>query len=170
VDSHSTYRRLLAMLDAAARPYRLIDHPAEGHTGRASELRGHPLAQAAKCIVVGVRVPRHRRARNVLAVVPGTAQVDLGTIRDVAGGTRAGLAARDLAERLTGCAVGSIVPFHLLPTDLELIADPWLMAEPVLYFNAARLDRSIALRTTDYLELAQPRLEPIAVVPEGRSR
>jgi Ala-tRNA(Pro) deacylase len=31
-----------------------------------------------------------------------------------------------------------------------------------LYFNAARLDRSMALKTSDYLALSKPRLEPIA--------
>jgi hypothetical protein len=33
-----------------------------------------------------------------------------------------------------------------------------------LYFNAARLDRSMALKTSDYVALAKPRLERIAAL------
>jgi hypothetical protein len=33
-----------------------------------------------------------------------------------------------------------------------------------LFFNAARLDRSIVLRTDQYVALAHPRLAPITVV------
>ena len=54
-----------------------------------------------------------------------------------------------------------MLPFAFHP-DLALIADPALQAHAEIFFNAARLDRSIALRTADYLRLAAPRLEAIA--------
>jgi Ala-tRNA(Pro) deacylase len=41
------------------------------------------------------------------------------------------------------------------------VADPGLLAHPEIYFNAARLDRSLALATRDYLRLANPHLHPI---------
>jgi Ala-tRNA(Pro) deacylase len=40
--------------------------------------------------------------------------------------------------------------------------DPALLEDDELYFNAARLDRSMALRTSDYVALARPRVERIA--------
>jgi Ala-tRNA(Pro) deacylase len=43
-----------------------------------------------------------------------------------------------------------------------LLVDPRLLEHEELYFNAARLDRSMALRTSDYVKLAKPRLERIA--------
>ncbi len=42
------------------------------------------------------------------------------------------------------------------------MADPALTEQPELFFDAARLDRSVALATSDYLALAGPRVEPIA--------
>jgi hypothetical protein len=45
--------------------------------------------------------------------------------------------------------------------ELELIVDPSLLENDELYFNAARLDRSMILKTTDYVTLAKPRLERI---------
>jgi Ala-tRNA(Pro) deacylase len=67
----------------------------------------------------------------------------------------------DKAEQLAGSVAGTILPFSYDPR-LELVADPGLLSVPELYFNAARLDRSIALSTEDYVRLATPRLVPIA--------
>ena len=55
---------------------------------------------------------------------------------------------------------GTILPFSFHP-ELELIVDPGLLKHPEIYFNAARLDRSLALNTEDYVRLAEPRILPI---------
>ena len=54
-------------------------------------------------------------------------------------------------------------PALLLQPELELIVDPSLLENDELYFNAARLDRLMVLKTTDYVALANPRLERIVV-------
>lgn len=43
----------------------------------------------------------------------------------------------------------------------RLIADPALLDHGELYFNAGRLDRSVALASDDYVRLARPRLARI---------
>ena len=70
--------------------------------------------------------------------------------------------ATDVAERVAGSVAGTVLPFAFHP-DLILIADPSIASHDELFFNAARLDRSMALRTSDYLALAKPRLERIAL-------
>ncbi|MFG2822955.1 YbaK/EbsC family protein [Kitasatospora sp. NPDC048365] len=144
----------------AGAPHRVIDHPAEGRTDLASALRGHPLGQAAKCIVTRVKLPG-RAVRYGLAVVRGDHRVDLGAVGRILGGTKAGFADAGTAERLTGCVSGTVVPFSFHP-ELRLLADPGLLDQEEIYFNAARLDRSIALPTAAYRRLADPRVEPIA--------
>jgi Ala-tRNA(Pro) deacylase len=54
-----------------------------------------------------------------------------------------------------------VLPFAFNP-ELELVVDPSLLQNDELYFNAARLDRSMVLKTCDYVALAKPRLERIA--------
>jgi dihydropteroate synthase len=54
----------------------------------------------------------------------------------------------------------AILPFSFSP-ELELITDPSLLADEEIFFNAARLDRSLALNAADYAAIAQPRLESI---------
>ena len=153
---------LIGLLDRHGVRYRLIEHAPEGRTVVASRLRGHPLRKAAKCMVVSVDSGR----RYALTVVPGEHRVDLDAVARATGGHRGRLAPRETAEQLTGCVRGSIVPFALRAGGLEVLADPWLIEQDELFFNAGCLDRSIALRTSDYLEIARPRLEPVAL-PTG---
>jgi Ala-tRNA(Pro) deacylase len=154
------YDRLIADLDAAGARYRLIDHPPEGRTDLVSALRGHDVAHAAKCLIVMVKLGK-KRTRHVLAVIPGDARLDLAAVRTLLGGTYAAFASRDKAEELAGSVSGTVLPFAY-HADLELVADPALLAAPELFFNAARLDRSVALSTEDYVRLAAPRVAAVA--------
>lgn len=162
----SAYERLMATLDAAGARYRVIEHPPEGRTIEASAHRGHPVGQAAKCLVVMVKIGK-RTSRYFLAVVPGDARVDLAALKALAGGTYVAFASTDRAETLAGSETGTILPFSSHP-DLHLVADPGLLEHDEIFFNAARLDRSLALATKDYLRLADPQVERIvAPDPDG---
>jgi Ala-tRNA(Pro) deacylase len=154
------YQDLIARLDSAGARYRLLEHPAEGRTELVSAMRGHPVAQAAKCVILMVKLDR-RTAAYVLAVVPGDARVDLDAVRRLKNGTYVGFADSAIAERLAGSVSGTILPFSSDPA-LELIVDPGIFEHEEMFFNAGRLDRSLALHTEDYRALAQPRLAPIA--------
>lgn len=153
------YERLVADLEAGGARYRLIDHAPEGRTELVSALRGHDVALAAKCLVVMVKVGK-KQSRYVLAVVAGDARVDLQAIRVLVGGSYVAFASRDKAEELAGSVSGTVLPFSYDPR-LELVVDPALLETSELFFNAARLDRSIALATDDYIRLAMPRTAPI---------
>ncbi|GII81427.1 hypothetical protein Sru01_64090 [Sphaerisporangium rufum] len=157
---HDTYHRLITLLDTTATPYRLIEHEPEGGTEAVSALRGHPASEAAKCIVLRVRTDR-RTTRHVLAVVPGDRRVDLDAVRATYAARYAGFSDPATAERLAGSVPGTILPFSFDP-GLELVADPAILVKPWLYFNAARLDRSLAVPGPAYARLARPRTEPIA--------
>lgn len=159
------YERLIALLDGAGARYREIAHEPEGRTEIVSQLRGNTLAQAAKCIVVMVKQGK-KVTKYVLAVVPGDARVSLPAIKALLAGTYVSFATPEIAERLAGSVVGTVLPFSFTD-ELALIADPALLAHEELFFNAARLDRSLALRTADYVRLARPRVAPIIeVAPE----
>lgn len=158
--SEDSYTKLIALLDQHGAQYRLIDHAPEGRTEIVSSMRGNVLSQAAKCIVLMVKVGK-KVTRHVLAVVPGDAQVNLNGVKALLQGTYVSFASTEIAERLAGSVAGTILPFSFNP-DLELIVDPALMANDEIYFNAARLDRSMVIKTADYIALAKPRFERIA--------
>jgi Ala-tRNA(Pro) deacylase len=159
-EAYPAYERLIALLDAHGATYRLIDHAPEGRTELVSPLRGNKLSQAAKCLVLMVKVGK-KVTRYVLAVVPGDAKVDVQAVKALLNGTYATFASADIAERLAGSVTGTILPFSFHP-DLELMVDPALLENEEIFFNAARLDRSMALKTSDYVTLAKPRRGRIA--------
>ncbi len=159
MSTEDTYTRLISLLDEHHAQYRLIDHAPEGRTEVVSPLRGNRLSQAAKCIVVMVKLGK-KVTKYVLAVYPGDARLDLNALKSLLGGTYVSFASPDIAERLAGSVAGTILPFSFSP-ELELIVDPSLLENDELFFNAARLDRSMALRTKDYADIAKPRLEHI---------
>jgi Ala-tRNA(Pro) deacylase len=160
VDGHATYRRIIDLLDTNGADYGVIDHPEEGHTETVSSLRGNRLDQAAKCIVVRVGVTK-KKGRYVLAVVPGDRRVDTEAVRSHYQGVKAMFAPRQVAEELAGAVSGAIPPFSFDPS-LTLLVDPALLTQRELFFNAARLDRSLRLSTADYLTTARPDVLPIS--------
>jgi Ala-tRNA(Pro) deacylase len=160
LEPNDTYTQFIAYLDQHGIAYRLIDHAPEGRTEIVSAMRGNTLAEAAKCIVLMVKIGK-KTTRYVLAVVPGDRRVGLSAIKALLGGTYVAFATPEIAERLAGSETGTILPFSFNP-ELELIVDPAVLENHELYFNVARLDRSIVLQTSDYVALAQPRLGQIA--------
>lgn len=157
---------MLALLDEHGARYRLIDHDPEGRTELVSPMRGNALHQAAKCMVVMLKIGK-KVTKYVLAVVPGDARVDLNSIKALFGGTYVSFASPGIAEALAGSVAGTILPFSFTP-ELETIVDPALLENNEIFFNAARLDRSLALKTSDYVEIAKPRVERIAqAAPNG---
>jgi Ala-tRNA(Pro) deacylase len=157
---NDTYQRLINLLDSTATAYKLIDHEPEGTTETVSELRGHPVSEAAKCLILIVKTDR-RVTRYVLAVIPGDRRVDLNAIRTLFAARYVGFCDAATAERLAHAIPGTVLPFSFDP-ELELVADPDVIAQPCLYFNAARLDRSLAISGADYARLAKPHVERIA--------
>jgi Ala-tRNA(Pro) deacylase len=153
------YARLIAELGASGARYRLIEHAPEGRTELVSALRGHALACAAKCLVLLVKIGK-KQTRYVLAVVPGDARLDLAAVKALLGASYVAFADTGKAEQLAGSVSGTVLPFSY-DERLELIADPALLDNGELYFNAGRLDRSVALASEDYVRLAQPRLARI---------
>ncbi|WP_328707361.1 YbaK/EbsC family protein, partial [Streptomyces mexicanus] len=121
------------------------------------------MRQAAKCLVVRVGTGRRSR-RYVLAVVPGDRRVDMRRVRELYGGTDAAFAAREVAERLSGCVSGCVVPFTFHP-DLDLVVDSGLLRHDDIYCNAARLDPSLALPAPAPPAPARPRPPPVAAPP-----
>jgi Ala-tRNA(Pro) deacylase len=161
---NDTYTQFIEFLNKHNAHYRLIDHPPEGRTELVSPMRGNKISQAAKCIVMMVKIGK-KTTKYVLGVVPGDAKIDLNAVKELFNGTYISFATPEIAERLAGSVAGTILPFSFNP-EMELIVDPSLLENDEIYFNAARLDRSMALKTSDYVTLAKPRLEHIAKYSE----
>ena len=156
----TTYQKLLAMFAEHDADFELIDHDPTGTTTVVSALRGHSPAEAAKAIMLVVKLDRNVR-KYVLAVVQGDRKVDLHAVRRLYGARYAGFCDPVTAERLARAVSGAVLPFAMDP-DVELVVDPGVVRNRRLYFNAARLDRSVSLATPDYVRIARPVVRRIA--------
>ena len=92
-----TYAALIALLERRGARYRVLEHDPEGRTELVSVLRGHPVAQAAKCIILIVKLGK-KTTRFVLAVVPGDKRVDVNRLKALRRATYVGFAATDVAD------------------------------------------------------------------------
>jgi Ala-tRNA(Pro) deacylase len=91
---------------------------------------------------------------------PRGTRLDLAAVKALLGASYVGFAGAGQAEQLAGSVTGTVLPFGY-DERLELIADPALLDPGELYFNAGRLDRSMALAGEDHLRLARPRIARI---------
>lgn len=162
--SNETYNKLIALLDEYSAEYRLIDHDPEGKTELVSAMRGNELKQGANCIVLMVKMGKKNK-QYVLAVFPAHKRLDLNAVKALYDGTYISFASPDIAEQLAGSVLGTVLPFPF-HDDLELIVDPELFENDEIFFNAARLDQSVAMKADDYKRIVDPRLESIV---EGAS-
>lgn len=160
-DMKDTYTQLIELLDQHGAQYRLINHPEEGRCEIVSPMRGHDVSHAAKCMILMVKIGKKDK-RFILGVVPGDAKINTNAVRDLFRGTYVSFASQDIAEKLAGSVAGTVLPFSF-NSELILIVDPSLRDHEFIYFNAARLDRSVELKTSDYLRIANPRFERIAL-------
>jgi len=151
---------LRALLDGEGVPYRVVEHIPEGRTELIARIRGNRPQQAIKSMVVQARMGK-RQNLYCLANVPGHRRVDLESVRAFLGAVSAAVAAREKAEELTGCVIGAIPPFSF-DERLVLLADPLVAENEEVVFNAGRLDRSIFMRSEDYLRIARPQLVSIS--------
>ncbi|WP_350277630.1 YbaK/EbsC family protein [Kribbella sp. HUAS MG21] len=159
VQRGTTYEWLIGTLDEHDADYSLVDHEPVGTTEVVSRLRGHDVADAAKCLMLMVKLDRRTR-RHVLVVVPGDRQVDLDAVRTLYAARYVGFCDAETTERLARTVPGTVLPFAVDPT-VELVVDPALLERPRLWFNAARLDRSVSLAPADYARIAEPRIAPV---------
>jgi Ala-tRNA(Pro) deacylase len=154
VQDMDIHTQLCALLDREGAVYRVVGHEPEGRTELIAAIRGNRLEQAIKSMVVQVRLTR-KDNRYCLANVPGSRRVDLEAIRAHFGALSAAVAHRERAEALTGCTIGAIPPFSF-NDELPVLADPLIRENEEVVFNAGRLDRSIFMRSEDYVRIARP--------------
>ncbi len=152
--------RLCELLEREGAAYRVVEHIPEGRTELIAKIRGNRLDQAIKSIVVQVRMER-KQNQYCLANVPGDCRVDLEGIRASFNAMSVAIAPREKAESLSGCSLGAIPPFSF-DDRLLVLADPSIARNEEVVFNAGRLDRSIFMKSGDYMRIAKPRLMDIA--------
>ena len=156
-----THEQLRELLDKEGATYRLIEHEPEGRTEVIAKIRGNRIEQSIKSMVLQVRLTRKENI-YCLANVPGDCRLHFEGVRSYFQADSVAFAKREKAQALTGCVIGAIPPFSF-HDQLHLLADPLIQQNEEVVFNAGRLDRSIMMKLSDYIRIAQPQLVAIAL-------
>ena len=154
------YNRICALFNQHNASYRVIEHEPEGKTEIISQLRGNSLSQAAKALVIMVKIGKKER-RYYLAVVPGNCRVNLEAVKQLCHGSYVMFASEETAQSLTHCVMGAVPPFSF-HQELHLVVDPMLLENDEIVFNAGLLEKSIFVKKDFYREIAQPQISHIA--------
>ena len=133
------------------------DVPADapGYGAAVAQALGVPAARVFKSLVTEVD------GALTVAVVPVDGELDLKALAGAAGGKRAALADRALAERATGYVRGGISPLgqrKRLPTVLDASA----LDFPTIYVSAGRRGLQVQLAPADLVALTAATTAPIA--------
>ena len=132
-------------LDALGIEYRHLTHAETRTSAESAAVRGEPLANGAKALVMKVGEEFH------LFVLSAARKVDSGAIKRRFGVRSVRFATAEELLELTGLVPGSVPPFGEPILPLKLYLDENVRSLERVAFNAASLTESIIMSTPDYI-------------------
>jgi Cys-tRNA(Pro)/Cys-tRNA(Cys) deacylase len=146
---------LTRLLDSRKINYTAHELPAEklGALEAAAYLGVSP-ALVYKTIVV----TRLAKGKPILAVVPGSLEVDLKLVAQVVSEKKVSLATEKEAERLTGLQAGGISPLALINKGFQVLVDASAQNQPEIYISGGQRGLNIRLAVVDLLKLTNARV------------
>jgi len=102
-------------------------------------------------------VQRERPGKPILAIVPGTAEVDLKLLAVAVGEKKLHLPTEREAEQLTGLQAGGISPLALLNKGFQMVLDDSAQAHPQIHISGGQRGLIIRLPVASLIELTQAR-------------
>jgi Cys-tRNA(Pro)/Cys-tRNA(Cys) deacylase len=147
---------LTRLLDAKKISYTAFELPAEKLGAlETSRLLNVPLELVFKTIVV----KREGKGKPILAVVPGSAEVDLRLLAKALGEKKLHLATEHEAEQLTGLKAGGISPLVLINKGFQVVLDSSAQKHQEIHVSGGQLGLNIRLPVDALVKLTHARLE-----------
>ncbi len=149
-----TTNNVTRMLDSKKIPYTAFDTPADklGAVETAAYLRVPP-----EIVFKTIVVKREKPGKYVLAVIPGTAEVDLKKLAALVGEKKLVLPTEKEAEQITGLQAGGISPLALLNKGFQVIVDSSVDHLVSLHISGGQRGLNLCLPAKEFLELTKAR-------------
>lgn len=139
--------RLQQWLREAGVVFEPLEHAPVSTSEDAARVRGTPLEQGAKALVV------RAGDRFVHCVLPAHLRADNAALRAILGTRKLRFATREELYEITGCAPGAVPPFGNL-FGLPVLVDEELRRNERVVFNAGSNAVSITMRCADLIRLS----------------
>jgi Cys-tRNA(Pro)/Cys-tRNA(Cys) deacylase len=146
------------LLDARKIPYTTFELPPEklGALETARLLNVQPEIVYKTIVVI-----RSGKGKPILAVVPGSAEVDLKAVARVIGEKKVSLPTEREAEQITGLQAGGISPLALTNRGFQVIIDTSAHSLSAVHISGGQRGLNIRLSPVDLIDLTQARIEKI---------
>ena len=153
------------LLDANKVLYKAFDLPVKKLGAlETAQLLNVPLNRVFKTIVV----TREGKGKPILAVIPGTAEVNLKALAKALGEKKLHLPTENEAERLTGLQAGGISPLALINRGFQVVLDSSATEFREIHVSAGQRGLNILLPVESLIKLTRARVEMITnVAPSG---
>lgn len=149
-DAGPVFEAIRTLLDANDVDYRVVEHGPTRTSEESAAARGEELKVGGKALVLKVDDDFG------LYVLSAATKLDSGALRKQKGARKTRFANADELKELTGLVPGSVPPFGPPILNLPLHADPTLLKNDKIAFNAGSLETSIVMPLADWKRLAQP--------------
>ena len=147
------------LLDSREIPYIVFELPAEklGALETARRL-GVEAEQVFKTIVVA----REGKGKPILAIIPGTAVVNLKSLAHCVGEKKLHLPTEREAEKITGLQAGGISPLALLNRGFQMVIDSSAKLFETIHISGGQRGLNISLPVEALIELIHPLVAEIS--------
>lgn len=153
------YDAVIGLLESHAVEFRRFEHEPVRTSEQAARVRGTPLEQGAKALVL------ETDSGLVVAVLSAARRVDYRALKRHLKSKRVQMAPAEAVREATGCEPGGVPPFGGI-FGLPTLVDPGLLQLQYIDFNAGDRSRSVEMRTADYLAVSGAQVVAFAA-PEG---
>ncbi len=130
--------------------FRTVEHAPTLTSEDSARARSEPLAVGGKALLLKVD------DTFALFVLSAAAKLDNAAIRRHFGARKARFATREELWENTGLVPGCVPPFGEPLLPFSLYADPSIIEQPRIAFNAGLLTRSFVLDIEDWMTVAKP--------------
>ncbi len=146
------------LLDGKKIPYTLFELPAEKlGAEETAEALNVPLELIYKSIVL----LREKPGKPILAVVPGTQQVNLKAVAQAVGEKKVRLSTLAEAERLTGLQVGGISPLALVNKGFTILLDSAAERHDQIHVSGGQRGLNVRLSVKALVEVTKAAIAPL---------
>ena len=153
---------VIRLLDQRKIPYAVYELPQEKLGAlESARLLGVDLEKVFKTIVV----TRPTRGKPILALVPGTIEVNLKHLAKALGEKKLKLATQNDAEHLTGLKTGGISPLALINRGFQVVIDSSAQNYDEIHISGGQRGLNIRLPAMALAKLVQARFAEIGQIP-----
>jgi Cys-tRNA(Pro)/Cys-tRNA(Cys) deacylase len=155
-----TANNVTRLLDSHKIPYTTFDIPPEKlGAEETARILGVPLEIVYKTIVV----TRDKPGKPVLAVIPGTCDVDLKLLASFLGEKKVHLPTQNEAEHITGLQAGGISPLALINRGFQVILDLSALNFDKIHISGGQRGLNIRLPVSALIEITKARPGAISI-------